>query len=388
MARSRALLALFVLALAALGAMSGAVWTSAASGAPEIEPLYGDAAALEAFELGYEARLSAGVTLTSAAGSPLEASWERGGGMSDQPYIFIREDIGAGTPDGGWAGGYATLDFNLVNGPDGRRLEMGNGPGWPMEEDPISGSSSCVVTPFGWAYMSYEGRTNIGDNERGELVDASGLPGGEWGVWRIPLEVTGETVDGVWRPAPGKAARCPDPARVENVLPLGNDWKDIEIRASADRSRVYVLLLEDGLTVRFYALDAASGELLADSVVYRLDESAGMDVYAQPGEAFVLVLGERLLMTELSGNGLEVLFEAEFTELRPFGVGPDSYYSPYAACYKDGRLAALCRVYDGEFNQWDIAAVFDEGGLVSAARVTTELSFAPEAPARDYLTLS
>ena len=388
MARSRALLALFVLALAALGAMSGAVWTSAASGAPEVEPLYGDAAALEAFELGYKARLSAGVTLTSAAGSPLEASWERGGGMSDQPYIFIREDIGAGTPDGGWAGGYATLDFNLVDGPDGRRLEMGDGPSWPMEASPNSGSSSCVVTPFGWAYMSYEGRTNIGDNERGELVDASGLPGGEWGVWRIPLEVTGETVDGVWRPAPGKAARCPDPARVENVLPLGNDWKDIEIRASADRSRVYVLLLEDGLTVRFYALDAASGELLADSVVYRLDESAGMDVYAQPGEAFVLVLGERLLMTELSGNGLKVLFEAELTELEPFGVGPDSYYSPYAACYKDGRLAALCRVYDGEFNQWDIAAVFDEGGLVSAARVTTELSFAPEAPARDYLTLS
>ena len=45
-------------------------------------------------------------------------------------------------------------------------------------------------------------------------------------------------------------------------------------------------------------------------------------------------------------------------------------------------------MYDGEFNQWDIAAVFDEGGLISAARVTTELSFAPEAPARDYLTLS
>ena len=388
MARSRALLALFVLALAALGAMSGAVWTSAASGAPEVEPLYGDAAALEAFELGYKARLSAGVTLTSAAGSPLEASWERGRGMSDQPHIFIREDIGAGTPDGGWAGGYATLDFNLVDGPDGRRLEMGDGPSWPMEASPNSGSSSCVVTPFGWAYMSYEGRTNIGDNERGELVDASGLPGGEWGVWRIPLEVTGETVDGVWRPAPGKAARCPDPARVENVLPLGNDWKDIEICASEDRSRVYVLLLEDGLTVRFYAIDAASGELLTDSVVYRLDESAGMDVYAQPGEAFVLVLGERLLMTELSGNGLEVLFEAELTELRPFGVGPDSYYSPYAACCKDGHLAALCRVYDEEFNQWDIAAVFDEGGLIFAARVTTELSFAPEAPARDYLTLS
>ena len=265
---------------------------------------------------------------------------------------------------------------------------MGDGPSWPMETSPNSGSSSCVVTPFGWAYMSYEGRTNIGDNERGELVDASGLPGGEWGVWRIPLEVTGETVDGVWRPAPGKAARCPDPARVENVLPLGNDWKDIEIRASEDRSRVYVLLLENGLTVRFYALDAASGELLADSVVYRLDESAGMDVYAQPGEAFSLVLGERLLMTELSGNGLKVLFEAELTELGPFGVEPGAYYSPYAACYKDGRLAALCRVYDGEFNQWDIAAVFDEGGLVSAARVTTELSFAPEAPARDYLTLS
>ena len=388
MARSRALLALFVLALAALGAMSGAVWTSAASGAPEIEPLYGDAAALEAFELGYEARLSAGITLVSEAGSPLEASWERGQGMSDQPYIFIREDSFAPAPDGSPDGSYATLDFNLVNGPDGRRLEMGDGPGWPMEEDPISGSSSCVVTPFGWAYMSYEGRTNIGDNERGELVDASGLPGGEWGVWRIPLEVTGETVDGVWRPAPGKAARCPDPARVENVLPLGNDWEDITISASADRSRVYVLLLEDGLTVRFYALDAASGELLADSVVYRLDESARMDVYAQPGEAFVLVLGERLLMTELSGNGLEVLFEAELAELEPFGVGPGAYFSPYAACCKDGRLAALCRVYDGEFNQWDIAAVFDEGGLVSAARVTTELSFAPEAPARDYLTLS
>ena len=388
MARSRALLALFVLALAALGAMSGAVWTSAASGAPEVEPLYGDAAALEAFELGYEARLSAGVTLVSEAGSPLEASWERGQGMSDQPYIFIREDIGAGTPDGGWAGGYATLDFNLVDGPDGRRLEMGDGPSWPMEASPNSGSSSCVVTPFGWAYMSYEGRTNIGDNERGELVDASGLPGGEWGVWRIPLEVTGETVDGVWRPAPGKAARCPDPARVENVLPLGNDWKDIEIRASEDRSRVYVLLLEDGLTVRFYALDAASGELLTDSVVYRLDESAGMDVYAQQGEAFVLVLGERLLMTELSGNGLKVLFEAELTELGPFGVEPGAHFSPHDACCKDGRLAALCRVYDGEFNQWDIAAVFDEGGLVSAARVTTELSFAPEAPARDYLTLS
>lgn len=388
MARSRALLALFVLALAALGAMSGAVWTSAASGAPEVEPLYGDAAALEAFELGYKARLSAGVTLTSAAGSPLEASWERGGGMSDQPYIFIREDIGAGTPDGGWDGGYATLDFNLVDGPDGRRLEMGDGPSWPMEASPNSGSSSCVVTPFGWAYMSYEGRTNIGDNERGELVDASGLPGGEWGVWRIPLEVTGETVDGVWRPAPGKAARCPDPAQVENVLPLGSGWKDITISASEDRSLVYVLLLEGGLTVRFYALDAASGELLADSVVYRLDESAGMDVYAQPGEAFSLVLGERLLMTELSEGGLEVLFEAELAELEPFGVGPGAYYSPYAACYKDGRLAALCRVYDEEYNQWDIAAVFDEGGLVSAARVTTELSFAPGAPARDYLTLS
>ena len=175
---------------------------------------------------------------------------------------------------------------------------------------------------------------------------------------------------------------------MENVLPLGSDWEDIEIRASEDRSLVYVLLLENGLTVRFYALDAASGELLADSVVYRLDESAGMDVYAQPGEAFVLVLGDRLLMTELSGNGLEVLFEAELAELEPFGVGPGAYYSPYAACCKDGRLAALCRVYDGEFNQWDIAAVFDEDGLVFAARVTTELSFAPEAPARDYLTLS
>ena len=90
MRRAAALLALFALALAALGGMSARLWPDAAAPA-ETLLVYGDAAALEGAVLSYSGELAGHVEWSAPAGESAAPRWTQDYpfGPSGAPRIFL-----------------------------------------------------------------------------------------------------------------------------------------------------------------------------------------------------------------------------------------------------------------------------------------------------------
>ena len=77
-------------------------------------------------------------------------------------------------------------------------------------------------------------------------VDGPALPGGGWGVYKIPYEFTGSVPQGGrWWAAGGYEVR-PDFSVVENIYPLADGWEHASIELSYDGTQLYIFSLEVG----------------------------------------------------------------------------------------------------------------------------------------------
>ena len=139
--------------------------------------------------------------------------------------------------------------------------------------------SSCTsVLSEGWLYFVLQLRGEDGSRLAGELLDGSLLPGGDWGVFRMPCE------DGT-----------PDLAAIENVLVLGRDWDDARLAENFDGSLVYLLTERDS-GVELTVLDAALGDTVQSFTLFtpeelesRVNSLGGMSISSSPeGTVFSL----------------------------------------------------------------------------------------------------
>lgn len=101
----------------------------------------------------------------------------------------------------------------------------------------INVRSESVLGSDGYLYFVPEVR-----DENGELFSGELLPGGGWGVYRIPCD--GESIDF---------------SRAENIFPLPEGWETAGLELSADGGTLFVLIdMEGGLDMALLDLDTLS----------------------------------------------------------------------------------------------------------------------------------
>ena len=361
---SIAYLVLAGLALALQLGMGAGIWRLSRPELPGLDWVYGGPDALEGVGLRYEGLIAgeaawSGSTAGGGAGYvPADGLFWRFGFAEFPSVLFGIESEYA---PGGWEQ-YAALSFNRVYGPDGRALEDGGSPLWPLSGqsgDGISASSSCFATPCGWMYLSFDAWDRGAGS--GRRLDPAGLPGGSWGLWRVPFEPRTELA-GRWWASGGYDAVCPDPSRVENVLPLPDDYAALDALVSYDGLSVYCAVLHSDSSLELAVLDAGSGEALRRIWLAGSGEAGdGCRVYGGEGWAAVCSGGA---CWALEDGGAETL-ELDMAALLPEGAAGLAGRLPDRLCYSGGKLAALYWLAD------EISlAVYEDGALAALAEVS------------------
>ena len=170
----------------------------------------------------------------------------------------------------------------------------------PEEEaDFISVDKSWVHTDE-WVYLVL---LALDGEER--PLNGSELPGGDWGVFRFPCEVSGG--DGEF----AYTLRC-DFSAIENVYTFNDGWTDAQIFLDNECGRVQVLTQEpDGVWLT--ALDADSGAAeqrlkLFEAGDYRFG-ARRTEKYVLGGGVSAFVFDDRLLsLVDFSGGEYELLY--------------------------------------------------------------------------------
>ncbi len=197
--------------------------------------------------------------------------------------VPLSADFGAlNAPEGEGRGYNAAISEALpVPLPGDVYLTVTYGGGLDLDSsyDTLDIISSCTsVLSEGWLYFVLQVRGEDGSRFAGELLDGSLLPGGDWGVFRMPCE------DGT-----------PDLAAIENVLVLGRDWDDARLAENFDGSLVYLLTERDS-GVELTVLDAALGDTVQSFTLFtpeelesRFSRLGGMSISSSPeGTVFSL----------------------------------------------------------------------------------------------------
>ena len=168
----------------------------------------------------------------------------------------------------------------------------------------------------------------------GELLDGSLLPGGRWGVWRIPCT---EGDDG------GLAA---DPGAAESVFTLAEPVQDMALYLSRGGEELMLFTLEDGELI-LTAIDTATGASRRNTIMEtaRLSfsdafQGDGWGVYVSGDNRAALLTGADgayELAAEYDLSGLPLLNPWEGTGV---DVNVSDYHSKYYA-FDGERLAVL-----------------------------------------------
>ena len=375
MRRAAALLALFALALAALGGMSARLWPDAAAPA-ETLLVYGDAAALEGAVLSYSGELAGHVEWSAPAGESAAPRWTQdypfGPSGAPRIFLYIFDPLTGGGPSAGLQYMGDAVDAA------GRKLE-GFNELWPLS-GPVSGgmqgNGSTHHTSAGWAYTTAEYRDGSG-----RLLDGSGLPGGGFGLWRIrcyPRE-TPDT-ERWWAKNTPWTGVFPEPETLEPVLIPEGDWRGLWAKVSWDGREVLACVVNEDMSVRFAVIDAVSGAIRQDTELIDAGTAAeygdGRFVCFYVCEGGVLVqCGSLLLAMERGADGkyapaLAVNTRAELAERFPEYAWADGY-APGGAFLREGRLVVLyVRAGDAVYNPRPLLLAFDSGGLAACAEIT------------------
>ena len=137
--------------------------------------------------------------------------------------------------------------------------------------------------------------------EDGELLDGAALPGGDWGVYRVPVSDGGADFE-----------------NVENIYALGTEWESARLTVEPERERLLLFTGEDGgvyLTVIDTESDCVLGrmELISAEEIAALgwgDESAllhDMNVYTGSGY-FAVKIRDIVAAAEQYAGAYERLF--------------------------------------------------------------------------------
>ena len=118
-------------------------------------------------------------------------------------------------------------------------------------------------------------------DENGVQADASLLPGGSWGVYRIPCEFTAGEPEGVrwWTYDPGVAA---EPEGSELVFPLDAGCTAASLFLSYDGQYLQLVTCEGG-ELYFTVIDITSGEALSREKMPPVFDADGYDVEPEYG---------------------------------------------------------------------------------------------------------
>ena len=225
----------------------------------------------------------------------------------------------------------------------------------------------------------------VRERDSRRLADGSMMPGGEWGVCRVPVE----------RRRDEYLARLDE---VENIYPLGSDWD--EARLFLDGDALLICTRVDG-EVRLHALDLVSRSA-SETVLFDNETLSGyggaqsinyLEYYPRGGSGVFLLDGKLAAAVDFTGD-LEVLdtavmpYEAVelFTtgksryELIPGAVESYRYTGAgLADCvWAEGRFYALHTVFVRQENGRAVSALllteWDKGGVLGAELLTTQLA--------------
>ena len=225
----------------------------------------------------------------------------------------------------------------------------------------------------------------VRERDSRRLADGSMMPGGEWGVCRVPVE----------RRRDEYLARLDE---VENIYPLGSDWD--EARLFLDGDALLICTRVDG-EVRLHALDlvsrSASETVLFDNET--LSDYGGaqsinyLEYYPRGGSGVFLLDGKLAAAADFTGV-LEVPDTAAmpYEPVELFTTGKSSYDlisgavesyrytgADLADCvWAEGRFYALHTLFVRQENGRAVSALllteWDEGGVLGAELLTTQLS--------------
>ena len=226
----------------------------------------------------------------------------------------------------------------------------------------ISGTCASIGAPDGYVYLVFEMHLE----STGEKLDASLLPGGDWGLWRIRADGSGD---------------------MESVLTLGADWDDVRLELDSDGTRLLVYTLERG-AVMLRVVDLASCETVQELELFtkeQLDSARFTDLghglrgyHSEYGSVFAAgrYVGDREALSSVYAleNGE---YEHRFTVHDDLPILPDwlkafvdagGYVNPNPCCYAtDGEsLCVLYRVY------------FSYGGQAAVMQTYAAVVFTPE----------
>ncbi len=223
--------------------------------------------------------------------------------------------------------------------------------------------------------------------ERGSrsLADGSMMPGGEWGVYRVPVERRWDEY----------LARLDE---VENIYPLGSDWDEGKLFLDGDTLLICTRVDRE---VRLHALDLVSHSV-SDALLFDNETLSGyggaqsinyLEYYPRNGQGVFLLDGKLAAAVDFTGD-LEVLDTAvmPYEPVELFTTGKSSYElipgavesyrytgAGLADCvWAGGRFYALHTVFVRQENGRAVSALllteWDEGGVLGAELLTTQLA--------------
>ena len=257
-------------------------------------------------------------------------------------------------------------------------------------EYPYDIDGSSVLAADGNLYLAFTAHGADGD-----LLDGSSLPGGSWGVWRIPCEVTGSDSGERWWA--GRVRLSADLDAVELVSPIGTGVDAVKLCLSYDGTKLLLLTAESG-TLYLTVIDTATGENLQRLALAQEEELCPDGGLAQAVQRFVQYssAGSEVLLTEgralvLAGQGGEysLAMSADLTalpvpECYSEDAGGSTYLWDYGAMVSDGkRLLVLEHVgaqdaasgTDGDGTVAERLSVFGPGGLEYCEWLESQLHY-------------
>ena len=342
--------------------IGGAAISSAGSDAFVLsrERVYGEAAAMEGIALRAENSLAGGhLELEAGTDIKTQSRWRMS--LTDAAYVSVSSLL---MPGGDRSSHAATLSFNNLRGPDGKKLEFG-GEGQPVWLLPYGtdgdGSmgwySRCWFTTGGYVYFY-----SWSADEEWLALDASALPGGSWGVFRLPFALLSDCGNGRWWMS-GEIKAQLTSLEVENVLPLSTaEVEHLDVRPSEDGKHLLCLLYMRSGSLELRVMDAASGEVTDSRRLFDYapaEERMSAVCHAGDGGA-VFIVGNEALAGSFEGGVFTPELGMDVTPARlPYGEGSFNFWD---ALYTDGRLAVLSSQYDEAGGSGSLALDVYTGG--------------------------
>ena len=225
----------------------------------------------------------------------------------------------------------------------------------------------------------------VRERDSRSLADGSMMPGGEWGVYRVPVERRWDEY----------LARLDE---VENIYPLGSDWDEGKLFLDGDTLLICTRVDRE---VRLHALDLVSRSV-SDALLFDNETLSGyggaqsinyLEYYPRGGSGVFLLDGKLAAAVDFTGD-LEVLDTAvmPYEPVELFTTGKSSYElisgavesyrytgADLADCaWAGGRFYALHTVFVRLENGRAFSALllteWDKGGVLGAELLTTQLS--------------